>query len=83
VYEDSCQMLDLTSDWQLRGLLPFDNITILNRSFCFNDIRAFSTALEANLESLTLSSVGLTTRSIDVLCQGLKKCVHLSLLVNE
>jgi hypothetical protein len=83
MYENSCHMLDVTIDWQLRGLLSYDNITILNRSFCFNDIRAFATAIEANLESLTLHSVGLTTRSIHVLCQGLNKCVHLNLLVNS
>jgi hypothetical protein len=75
-------MLDQTVDWQLRGLLPYDNVTIVNRSLCFNDIRAFSTAIESNLESLTLSSVGLTSRSIEILCQGLRKCVHLHLLVN-
>lgn len=76
-------MLDSTIDWQLRALLSSDNITIVNRSFCFNDIRAFATAIEENLESLTLSSVGLTSRSINVLCQGLNKCIHLNLLVNE
>ena len=81
-YENSCQMLDVTIDWQLRALLSSDNITIVNRSFCFNDIRAFSTAIETNLESLTLSSVGLTSRTINILCQGLNKCVHLNLLVN-
>ncbi len=74
-------MLDITIDWQLRGLLSYDNIAIFNRSFCFNDIRAFATAIEANLESLTLHAVGLTSRSIAVLCQGLKKCVRLNLLV--
>ena len=81
-YENSCHMLDITSDWQIRALLSSDTITIMNRSFCFNDIRAFATAIESNLESLTLSSIGLTTRSINVLCQGLNKCVHLTLLVN-
>lgn len=76
-------MLDITSDWQIRALLLSDTITITNRPLSFNDIRAFATAIEANLENLTLSSVGLTTRSINVLCQGLNKCVNLSLLVNS
>jgi hypothetical protein len=75
-------MLDITIDWQLRALLFCNNITILNRSFSFNDIRAFATAIEGNLESLTLSSVGLTSRSINILCQGLNKCIRLTLLVN-
>ncbi len=83
MYDNSCQMLHITSDWQIRALLPCDTITIMNRSLGFNDILAFATAIEANLESLTLSSVGLTTRSINVLCQGLNKCVHLNLLVNH
>jgi hypothetical protein len=81
-YENSCQILDITIDWQLRAVLASDNITILNRSFSFNDIRAFATAIESNLESLTLSSIGLTSRSINILCQGLNKSVHLKLLVN-
>ncbi|CAF3723506.1 unnamed protein product [Adineta steineri] len=79
-YENSCQMLDISIDSQLRALLPSNNINIMNRSFSFNDIRAFATAMEANLESLTLSSVGLTTRSMNVLCQGLNKCINLSFL---
>ncbi|CAF4783530.1 unnamed protein product [Rotaria socialis] len=80
MYEKSCQMLDSTIDGQLRSLLAYENIAVVNRSLSFNDIRAFSTAIEANLEGLTLSSVGLTSRSIDMLCQGLPKCVHLNLL---
>ncbi|CAF2968112.1 unnamed protein product [Rotaria sp. Silwood2] len=80
IYENSCQMLDIAIDWQLRSLLLHDNIAVINRSFSFNEIRSFATAIEANLEGLTLSSVGLTARSIHVLCQGLKKCVHLNLL---
>ncbi|UJR16067.1 hypothetical protein I4U23_002980 [Adineta vaga] len=80
IYESSCKRLDTTIDWQLRTLLSCDHITIINRSFSFNDMRALSTAIEANLESLTLSSVGLTSRSINVLCQGLKKCNRLGLL---
>jgi len=83
IYENSCQILDTIIDWQLRALLSSDHITIYNRSLCFNDIRAFSTSIEENLESLTLSSVGLTSRSIHILCQGLKKCVYLNLLVNK
>jgi hypothetical protein len=81
IYENSCQTLDITSDWQIRGLLPYDNIAMADRSFSFNDFRAFATAIEANLESLTLHSVGLTSRSVHVLCQALSKCVHLNLLV--
>lgn len=81
IYENSCQMLDTTIDWQLRSFLLYDTVNVVNRSFSFNDIRAFATAMEANLESLTLSSVGLTARSINVLCEGLKKCVHLHSLV--
>ncbi|CAF2054910.1 unnamed protein product [Rotaria magnacalcarata] len=80
MYEKSCHMLDSTMDWQLRSLLAYDNIAVVNRSLSFNDIRAFSTAIEANLECLTLSCVGLTSRSINMLCQGLPKCVHLNLL---
>jgi hypothetical protein len=83
IYEDSCRMLDITSDWQIRGLLPYDNIALIDRSFSFNDIRAFATAIEANLESLTLHSVSLTSRSVQVLCHGLNKCVHLNLLVGN
>lgn len=71
----------MTSDWQIRGVLPHDNIVLSERSFSFNDFRAFATAIEANLESLTLHSVDLTSRSMVVLCEGLKKCVHLNLLV--
>ncbi len=82
-YENSCQTLAITIDCQLRALLADDHITIYNRSFGFNDICAFATAIESNLESLTLSSVGLTARSINILCQGLKKCIHLSLLVKK
>ncbi|CAF0913728.1 unnamed protein product [Rotaria sp. Silwood1] len=80
IYEKSCQTLDITSDWQIRDLLSYDNITIIDRSFSFNDFRAFATAIEANLESLTLNSVGLTSRSVHVLCQALNSCVHLNLL---
>ena len=83
MYENSCQILDITIDRQLRALLSGDNITILNRSFGFNDIRAFATAIDANLESLTLSSVGLSSRSIDILCHRLTKCIRLNLLVNK
>jgi hypothetical protein len=81
-YEKNCQMLDITMDWQLRALLSGDHITIFNRSFSFNDIRAFTSAIETNLQSLTLSSVGLSSRSIEILCHGLIKCIHLNLLVN-
>jgi hypothetical protein len=81
IYENCCQTLDITSDWQIRGLLPYDNIVLSDRSFSFNNFRAFATAIEENLESLTLHCVGLTSRSISVLCQGLKKCIHLNLLV--
>jgi len=81
IYENCCQALDITSDWQIRGLLPYDDIVLSDRSFSFNNFRAFATAIEANLESLTLHSVGLTSRSISVICQGLKKCIHLNLLV--
>ncbi|CAF3484493.1 unnamed protein product [Rotaria sp. Silwood1] len=80
IYEKSCQALDITSDWQIRDLLSYDNITIIDRSFSFNDFRAFATAIEANLEGLTLNSVGLTSRSVHVLCQALNSCVHLNLL---
>ncbi len=69
-------------DWQIRACLPYDTINIVDRSFSFNDFRAFATAIEANLESLTLHSVCLTSRSLHVLCQALKKCVRLNLLVN-
>ena len=83
VYEESCRELDITSDWQIKTLLPYDTISIADRSFSFNTFRAFSTAIEANLESLTLHSVGLTSRSLEVLCQGLNKCVRLQLLVKK
>ncbi|CAF1632190.1 unnamed protein product, partial [Didymodactylos carnosus] len=78
-YENTCEMLDLSSDWQIRILLQYDNISISNRSFSFNDIRAFSSAIEANenLETLTLQSVGLTSRSTTILCKALQKCIHL------
>lgn len=81
-YEYSCHALDITMDWQLRALLAYDHITIFNRAFSFNDLRAFSTAIEANLESLTLSSIGLTTRTVRILSQGLIQCNRLKLLVN-
>lgn len=83
VYESCCEALDITVDWQIRALLPYDTITIVDRSFSFNDFRAFFTAIEANLESLTLHSVGLSSRSIHVLCQALNKCVKLNLLVKH
>jgi hypothetical protein len=82
MYENSCEILDITIDWQLCTLLSSDNITVLNRSFYFNDIRAFAIAIEGNLESLTLSSVSLTSCSIIILCQRLNRCVHLNWLVN-
>lgn len=82
-YEKSCHFLDTTVDWQLRASLASDHIAIMDRSFSFNDIRAFATAMEANLESLTLHAAGLTPRTMHVLCLGLNKCVHLSLLVNR
>ncbi len=81
IYENCCQALDITSDWQIRGLIPYDTIVLSDRSFSFNDFRAFATAIEVNLKNLTLHSVGLTSRSIYVLCQGLKKCTRLNLLV--
>ncbi len=81
IYENSCQTLDTTIDWQIRGLLADNTIVLSDRSFSFNDVRAFATALQSNLESLTLHSVGLTGRSVSVLCQGLQKCVRLTLLV--
>ncbi len=83
IYENCCQTLDITSDWQIRSLLPYDTIILSNRSFSFNDFRAFSTAIEINLKNLTLHSVGLTSRSIHVLCQGLKKSTRLNLLVKS
>lgn len=81
-YEKNCHLLDTTIDWQLRAVLSYDKITILNRSFSFNDIQAFTSAIEPNLQSLTLNSIGLSSRSLDLLCQGLKKSPHLHLLVN-
>lgn len=83
LYEKCCHLLDVTMDWELRSLLGHDNISVLNRSLNFNHIYAFSTAIQANLQSLILSSVGLTPRSISILCQGLKKCIHLNLLVSR
>ncbi len=82
-YENCCQALDITSDWQIRGLLLDDTIVLSDRSFSFNDFRAFATAIEINLKNLTLHSAGLTSRSIYVLCQGLKKCTRLNLLVKK
>lgn len=82
-YENSCHLLETTVDWQMHALLSCDDITLVNRSFSFNDMRAFATAIESNLQSLTLSDVGLTTRSISVLCQALKKCHSLALLVKR
>ena len=82
-YQRACQFLDITSDWQIRTLLTTDHMVLTDRSFSFNDIRALATAIDANLESLVLHAVGLTTRSIQILCQGLNKCVHLNLLVNH
>ena len=80
IYENSCKTLDITIDWQIRGFLPYDIINIADRSFSFNDFRAFATALQSNLESLTLHAVNLTSSSLCVLCQGLIKCVRLNLL---
>ncbi|CAF4943855.1 unnamed protein product, partial [Rotaria sp. Silwood1] len=80
IYENSCHMLDIAIDWQLHSLLSHDNIAVHNRSFSFNEIRAFATAIEANLESLILSSIDLIASSIRILCQGLRKCVNLNLL---
>lgn len=81
IYEECCRILDTTSDWQIRGLLPYDTIVLSDRPFSFNDFRAFATAIESNLKNLTLHAVGLTSRSIHVLCQGLRKCHSLNLLV--
>lgn len=80
-YEKNCQMLDINVDWQLRAMLSYDNITILNRSFSFHDFQAFTNAMETNLRSLTLNSVGLTVYSWDLLCQGLSQCIHIYRLV--
>lgn len=75
-------MLDINVDWQLRAMLSYDNITILNRSFSFHDIQAFTNAMETNLRSLTLNSVGLSSYSLNLLCQGLSQCNHLYSLVD-
>lgn len=83
IYEDCCQKLDIACDSQIRALLSCDTIVITDRSLSFNGFRAFATAIEANLENLTLHSVGLTSRSINVLCQALNKCVRLNLLVKK
>lgn len=83
IYERSCELLDLTSDWQIRDLITSDHIEIIDRSFSFNDFRAFATAIEPNLQSLTLRAVGLTPRTLNVICQGLSKCAHLKFLVKE
>lgn len=83
IYEKSCELLDLTSDWQIRDLITSDHIEIVDRSFSFNDFRAFATAIEPNLQSLTLRAVGLTPRTLNVICRGLSKCAHLKLLVKE
>ena len=64
-------------------MLSYDKITILNRSFNFNDMQAFTSAMETNLQSLTLNSTGLSARSWNLLSQGLKKCLHLHLLVKS
>ena len=80
-FDMSCHLLETIVDEQLRASLVDDRISVVSRSLCFNDVRAFATAIEANLDSLTLHSVGLTARSMVVLCQGLQKCVHLHLLV--
>ena len=83
IYEECCQILDMTIDWQIRGLLPYDTIILSDRSFSFNGFRAFATAIDINLEHLTLNAVGLTSRSVHVLCQGLRKCSSLTLLVRS
>ena len=83
IYEKACQLLDITSDWQIRILLSYDTITLSNRSFSFNDFRAFATAIGTNLQELTLQSVNLTSRSLLVLCQALQNCSQLTLLVKE
>jgi len=83
IYEKACQFLDITVDWQIRVLLSYDVIALSDRSFSFNDFRAFATAIGPNLQELTLHSVNLTSRSLHVLCQALKQCHHLTLLVNK
>jgi hypothetical protein len=80
-YETSCRLLDVPIDRQLRALVSNVCITIVDRSFGFNEMRAFATSIDMNLESLTLQAAGLTSRSIRVLCQRLKQCVHLHSLV--
>ena len=82
VYQRACELLDITADWQIRILLETDHIVLNDRSFSFNDIRALASAIDANLESFVLHSGGLDSRSIEMLCRGLKKCVHLNLLVS-
>lgn len=83
VYENSCKALDVMVDWQIRGFLPYDTITIVDRAFSFNDFRAFATAIESNLDSLTLREVNLTSAPLQVLCLALAKCVRLTFLVSE
>ncbi|CAF3486987.1 unnamed protein product [Adineta steineri] len=79
-YEYCCTTLDIPADWQIRGFLPYNTITLVDRPFSFNDFRALATSIEANLESLTLHAVNLIPSSLYVLCQGLNKCVHLTFL---
>ena len=81
IYEQSCRMLDITADRQLRDLLLTDQIVLIDQVLSFHEIRAFATAIGTNLQSLILNCVGLTSRSVHVLCLALNKCLQLNLLV--
>ena len=82
-YKKSYELLDLTTDCQLRSLFGDDHIDIADRSFSFDDFRTFATAIEANLETLRLHAVSLNSRGMHVLSQGLPKYFHLTLLVKS
>ncbi|CAF0926931.1 unnamed protein product [Didymodactylos carnosus] len=59
----SCS-LSLVSERQMRDVLQHDNITITDRTFCFNDFRAFFSTIEhKTLSALNLSRNKLETKS--------------------
>ena len=82
-YRRTCELLEVTRDWQIEQFLSKNHLVLNDRSFSVNEIRALVSALDKNFESLVLHSVGLNFRSIEILCRALRKCFNLNLLVSS
>lgn len=80
-YRRTCELLEITRDWQIEEFLSTNHLVLNDRPFSLKEIRALVSALDKNFQSLVLHSVGLNFRSIEILCRALRKCFNLNLLV--